>query len=269
LLTDAGSAAAVGPAPLFVYVREYVPPVTSGLVQQLSLEAPQFVIPAPPGAQLKGITQDPDEQLPDPLHPIPVATLLQDVVLTTGWQIWQLLLGFEVPDDSTVPPMKQPLWHVPALQTSPLPQPAPVMTLVHELELTSGWQLRQGLLGFRVAGNSRVPPMKQPLWHVPALQISPLPQPPPVMTSVHEVELAPGWQLRQGLLGAVWPEAYSIPPMKHPTTQLPALQTSPSVVVQLVPSPRLDHPEILVDGWQLWQVFAALSVPVISNAFAM
>ena len=45
------SASPVGPEPLFAYVREYVPPATSVLVQQLSLLAPQSLIPAPPGEQ--------------------------------------------------------------------------------------------------------------------------------------------------------------------------------------------------------------------------
>jgi hypothetical protein len=35
-----------------LYVRQYVPPGTSRLAQQLSLFAPQLVIPSPPGAQL-------------------------------------------------------------------------------------------------------------------------------------------------------------------------------------------------------------------------
>jgi hypothetical protein len=54
-LTVAGSASPVAPAPLFVYVRSYVPPVTSRLVQQLSLAAPQFVVPAPLTWQLAGV----------------------------------------------------------------------------------------------------------------------------------------------------------------------------------------------------------------------
>src|SRR5580658_5491390 len=44
-LTVAGSASAVGPPPEFEYVRLYVPPGTSRLVQQLS-------VPLPPGPQL-------------------------------------------------------------------------------------------------------------------------------------------------------------------------------------------------------------------------
>jgi hypothetical protein len=39
--------------------------------------------------------------------------------------------------------------------------------------------------------------------------------------------------------------------------------------VQLAPSLRLVHPEILVAGWQLLQVFAESSIPVVSNVFAM
>jgi hypothetical protein len=58
-LTVAGSLSGGGePSPLQfgVYVREYVPPATSRLVQQLSLFAPQSVIPAPTDAQLGGTT---------------------------------------------------------------------------------------------------------------------------------------------------------------------------------------------------------------------
>jgi len=99
LLTVAGSAVPVGPLPEFVYVREYVPPVISGLVQQLSLAAPQSVIPLPPGAQLGGCRQLPaDEHVPDPLQLLPLFAGLHVVVLVAGWQLWHALLGFAVPD---------------------------------------------------------------------------------------------------------------------------------------------------------------------------
>jgi len=57
----AGLPASAAPAPEFVYVLSNVPPHTARLVQQLSLAAPQLLIPWPPGAQLGGV-----EPLPDP-----------------------------------------------------------------------------------------------------------------------------------------------------------------------------------------------------------
>jgi hypothetical protein len=85
---------------VFVYVRSYVPPVTNGLVQQLSLFAPQLETPASPVAQLVMATQLPDEHVPEPppLQPLPFATLLHAVVLIPGWQLWQTLPGFAAPD---------------------------------------------------------------------------------------------------------------------------------------------------------------------------
>jgi hypothetical protein len=61
-LTIAGSATPVGPVPLFAYVRSYVPPVTSRLVQQLSLAVPQFVVPTALTWQLGGASQAPAVQ---------------------------------------------------------------------------------------------------------------------------------------------------------------------------------------------------------------
>jgi hypothetical protein len=72
-LTVAGSAKSGQPpsgGPLVdncvLYVRSYVPPVTSKLVQQLSLPlppGPQSVIPGPPGWQLDGPVVEPEEPL--------------------------------------------------------------------------------------------------------------------------------------------------------------------------------------------------------------
>lgn len=56
VLTVAGSALPIAPLPEFVYVREYIPPVTGKLVQQLSsMLGPQVVRPAPLVAQLGGV----------------------------------------------------------------------------------------------------------------------------------------------------------------------------------------------------------------------
>lgn len=61
-LTDAGSESPVAALPLPVYVREYVPPGTVTLVQQLSWLDPQSVVPTPLAAQLGGATQTPPPQ---------------------------------------------------------------------------------------------------------------------------------------------------------------------------------------------------------------
>jgi hypothetical protein len=63
----AGSASPVGPLPVFVYVRSYVPPGTSMLVQQLSPLAPQLLRPAPLVWQLVPavVSQRPPPHAPD------------------------------------------------------------------------------------------------------------------------------------------------------------------------------------------------------------
>jgi hypothetical protein len=73
LLTVAESPVPVGPLPLLVYVREYVPPVTARLVQQLSTLPPQSVRPLPLVGQLRGFAlQEPLTQKGvAPLHAVP------------------------------------------------------------------------------------------------------------------------------------------------------------------------------------------------------
>jgi hypothetical protein len=54
-------------------------------VQQLSLVAPQLVRPLPLAAQLpEGVTQLPDEHVPEPPQIVPFAMLLHAVVLAPG-----------------------------------------------------------------------------------------------------------------------------------------------------------------------------------------
>jgi hypothetical protein len=89
LLTCAGSAT---PPSASGYVRSKVPPVTSRLEQQLSLDAPQLVVPAPLATQLGGAWQAPEKQL-DVVLPqdAPLGALLNAAVLREGWQVWQAL----------------------------------------------------------------------------------------------------------------------------------------------------------------------------------
>jgi hypothetical protein len=51
---------------VFVYVRKYVPPETSGLSQQLSTHSPQSVVPSPATPQLGAVFPDgtPHEEPP-------------------------------------------------------------------------------------------------------------------------------------------------------------------------------------------------------------
>jgi hypothetical protein len=48
--------------------------------------------------------------------------------------------------------MSQPTLQIPALQTSPVPQVVPFVTLLHAVVLATGWQLSHALAGFGVAG---------------------------------------------------------------------------------------------------------------------
>jgi len=47
---------------------------------------------------------------------VPLATVLHVLVLAADWQLWQALLGFSVPDDTTLPPMSQSATQLPATQ---------------------------------------------------------------------------------------------------------------------------------------------------------
>jgi len=77
--------------------------------------------------------KQPDSHAP-PLHtapvpqPIPSVTLVHAVVLVVGWHDWHASAAFSVLAVYRVAPMKQPGAHVPALQTSPVAQPAPTAT---------------------------------------------------------------------------------------------------------------------------------------------
>jgi len=113
-----------------LYVRSYVPPVTSKLVQQLSVPlppAPQLVIPGPPGSQLDGAVVEPEELLVEidkpelllepaalklaPFAPEPlVAEELPEPVALTPELIVELVAAMLCPDaapsnsDAEVPP---------------------------------------------------------------------------------------------------------------------------------------------------------------------
>jgi hypothetical protein len=93
------------------------------------------------------------------------------------------------------------------------------------------------------------------------LQTAPLPQPVPAARLVQVVGVKPalGWQVWQALLGFAVPGAYTVPPMKHPEPQLPALHTLP--VSQLVPSTAFVNAVVLVLGWQIWHAFVEGEAP--------
>jgi len=89
--------------------------------------------------------------------------------------------------------------HAPLEQTWPLPQPVPSVTLLHAVVLVPGWQLWQALFGFGVVDVKKVPPMKQPAVHAPAVQTLPDAQLVPSVRLLHAVVLVAGWQLWQAL----------------------------------------------------------------------
>jgi hypothetical protein len=76
---------------------------------------------------------------------------------------------------------------------------------------------------------------------------------------VHDEAVVVGWQLWQALEGLAVPDAYTLPPIRQPDSQVPAEQYS--VVPQLVPSARFVHPVVLVPGWQLWHLLVGLVAP--------
>jgi hypothetical protein len=64
-------------------------------VQQLSPAAPQTLVPDPIGAQLGGMTQIPDEHVPEPLQLSPPFASVHAVVLAPGVQTSQPSLAVE------------------------------------------------------------------------------------------------------------------------------------------------------------------------------
>jgi hypothetical protein len=77
--------------------------------------------------------------------------------------------------------------------------------------------------------------------------------------AVHDEVVMFGWQLWQASDGSAVPDAYTLPPIRHPDSQLPPEQYW--VVPQVVPSARFVHPVVLVPGWQLWHLLLGLVAP--------
>src|SRR5580658_7204568 len=106
LASPVGPPSAAGPIPPKSYVRKYVPPVTSKLVQQLSVPlppGPQLVIPGPPGAQLGGAPASPASSA---TAPSPLASALASAL---GTQIPFRQISFsqipfsQIPDGQMTP----------------------------------------------------------------------------------------------------------------------------------------------------------------------
>ena len=102
--------------------------------------------------------------------------------------------------------------------------------------------------------------MKQPATHWPVaeqklvgLQVA------PSGADVSDVVLSAGWQVWHGSDTAA-PGTYTLPPMKHPCPQAPALHTLPSP--HAVPSCALLQADVLSVGWQLWHGVFGLMAPV-------
>jgi hypothetical protein len=104
-----------------------------------------------------------------------------------------------------------------------------------------------------------VPPMEQPATQLDPLHTSPAPHAVPLTRLVHAVALAAGWQLWQGLAGFGAADAYTVPPMEQPATQLAPLHTP--FVPQAVPLASFVHPVVLAAGWQDWHALAGFAAP--------
>jgi hypothetical protein len=115
-----------------VYVRWYAPPATIRLVQQLSLVAPQFVIPLPPGAQLGGCEPESPPPLVDPeplLEPEP--PLDPEPLLEP--ESAPLLDPASIPEPESTPPLDpdpEPLSEPEPLPDAPLDDDADVASCV-------------------------------------------------------------------------------------------------------------------------------------------
>src|SRR5262245_57055135 len=120
--------------------------------------------------------KQPDVQTKAALHtlpvaqPVPSARLLHAVVLTAGWQLWQVLAGLTAPEAMILPPMKHPSTHaLLALQTLPVAQSVPSGKLVQALRLVAGAHAWHTLAGSGSPGAYVAPLMKQPDAQVPPM----------------------------------------------------------------------------------------------------
>jgi hypothetical protein len=136
---------------------------------------------------------------------------------------------------------------LPALQTSPVGQPAAPKTSVHAVVLVPGAHTSQPLLAV-APGATNAPAIEQPGAQLPALQTSPAAQLAAPVTSVHSVVLVPGAHTSQPLL-AVPPEPTKPPAIQQPEVQLAGVpwHTSPAGQFALMPC-ALVHADVLVPG---------------------
>jgi len=188
-----------------------------------------------------------------------LATDDQAVVDTPGWQLWQGLFGFALPDAWKAPPMKQPAVQLPPEQTCPLPHGAPAATGVYAVVDVVGVQAWQGSLGSTAPGATTLPPMKHEGTQASAAQIFPGEHAAPSGSTLYEETSTEGWQLLQGSAGSATPFGTRTPPMKHAPRQLPEAQTIPAP--QFVPSATGTSLEVDAVGLQTAHGFAASMVP--------
>jgi hypothetical protein len=123
---------------------------------------------------------------------VPSVLGCQALVETVDLQIWHWFAELTTPLPTSAPPSQQPLLHVAALHTWPLPQLVPLVRVCHALVETEGWQAWQGLAELATPLATRAPPNQQPALHVPPLHTWPLPQVVPLTTVDHPVARALG-----------------------------------------------------------------------------
>src|ERR1035438_9850516 len=102
-----------------------------------------------------------------------------------------------------------------------------------------------------------MPPIVQPVTQAPPTQLPPE-QAVPSAAFDHPVMLAIGWQTWQVLLGFGVPATVTVPPIKHPGTQLAPSQKPPG---QVVPVATGVHAVLLEATWQLSQALAGFAAP--------
>jgi hypothetical protein len=151
--------------------------------------------------------QAPEEQTSPLPQLAPFAAFDHAVVELAGVQTRHAFAGSTVADAYSVPPMKQSATHVPAEQTSPLPQVVPVAVFDHVAVDAEGVQTRHAFVGFTVPDAYKVPPMKQSATHAPDEQTSLLPQLAPFPAFDHAVVELAGVQTRHAFAGSTVPDA--------------------------------------------------------------
>jgi hypothetical protein len=144
------------------------------------------------------------------------------------------------------------------LHVPPEPQVVPVGLFVKDDVLMAGWQLWQGFIGLGAPEAYTPPSIEHAGAQTPPVQRSPPPQLAPLARLVHVVVPVAGWQVWHAFAGFAAPEEKTAPAMKQPAMHAAPLQTSPEP--QLAPFVPV-HCEVVVAGWQLWQMFAGFGAP--------